>query len=197
MGALAQLPYAPMRTLVIRNIGELCTCDPQRGVAPGVIRNAALLARKGVITFAGPEAELAAHLYDTRSDGEIEELDAAGAAVIPGFVDSHTHLVWLGDRRDEYAMRAAGKTYEEIAAAGGGIRATVRATAAGSVEELTGAARARARRALRHGTTTIEVKSGYGFEVEAEMRQLEAADQLRVDAEVPDIGTPYLAYHAY
>jgi imidazolonepropionase len=185
-----------MATLVIRRIGELCTCDPQHGAAPGVIRNAALVARDGVITFAGPEAELAAHMSDARSDGEIEELDAAGAAVIPGFVDSHTHLVWLGDRSDEYAMRAAGKTYEEIAAAGGGIRATVRATAAGSVEELTGAARARAQRALQHGTTTIEVKSGYGFEVDAEMRQLDAADQLRADPDVPEIVTTYLALHA-
>jgi imidazolonepropionase len=133
------------------------------------------------------------HAQDAR---EIREVDAAGAAVIPGFVDSHTHLVWLGDRSEEYAMRAAGKTYEEIAAAGGGIRATVRATAAGSVEELTGAARARAQRALRHGTTTIEVKSGYAFEVDAEMRQLDAADQLRADPDVPDIVTTYLALHA-
>jgi imidazolonepropionase len=196
MGALARLPYAPMATLVIRGIGELCACDRQRGAAPGVIRNAALVAHDGVLTFAGPEAELAAHMSHVQDAGEITELDAAGAAVIPGFVDSHTHLVWIGDRSEEYAMRAAGKTYEEIAAGGGGIRATVRATAAGTVDELTSAARARARRALRHGTTTIEVKSGYGFEVDAEMRQLYAANELRADPGVPDVVTTYLGLHA-
>jgi imidazolonepropionase len=185
-----------MRTTVIRGIGELCTCDAQRGAAPSVIRNAALVARDGVITFAGPEAELAAHMSSAQDAGATTEVDAAGAAVIPGFVDSHTHLVWLGDRSEEYAMRAAGQTYEEIAAAGGGIRATVRATAAGTVDELAGAARDRARRALRQGTTTIEVKSGYGFDVDAEMRQLDAANQLGADPDVPDIVTTYLGLHA-
>jgi len=185
-----------MTTLVVRGIGELSTCDARRGAAPGVITNAALVARDGVITFVGPEAGLAEHVSHAQSDGEIEEIDAAGAAVIPSFVDSHTHLVWLGDRSDEYAMRAAGATYEEIATSGGGIRATVHATGAGTVEELIRATRARARRALRHGTTTIEVKSGYGLDIDAEMRQLDAARQLGDVDDVPDIVTTYLALHA-
>jgi imidazolonepropionase len=181
-----------VNAVVVRGIGALCTCDPLRGEAPGVIRDAALMARDGVIVYAGPEAQLDRSKVP---DGAVE-IHARGAAVIPGFVDSHTHIVWLGDRGEEYAQRASGASYEEIAAAGGGIRATVRATAAGSVEELAAAAKPRARRMLAHGTTTVEVKSGYGLEHNAEMRQLDAA--LRVDSEsdVPDVVPTYLPLHA-
>jgi imidazolonepropionase len=178
--------------VVVHGIGALCTCDPQRGDSPGVVRDAALVARDGIIVYAGPESGL------DRSDvprGALE-IHARGAAVLPGFVDSHTHIVWLGDRGDEYAQRAAGTTYEEIAASGGGIRATIRATAAGSVEELVTAARERARRMLAGGTTTVEVKSGYGLEYEAEMRQLDAAERLRQWDDLPDIVATYLPLHA-
>jgi imidazolonepropionase len=178
--------------LVVHGIGALCTCDPSLGEAPGVVRDAALVARDGVIVYAGPESEL------ERSDiprGALE-IHARGAAVLPGFVDAHTHIVWLGDRGDEYAQRAAGVSYEEIAASGGGIRATVRATAAGSVEELATAGRERARRMLAGGTTTVEVKSGYGLDHDAEMRQLDAADRLRRWEDLPDAVVTYLALHA-
>jgi imidazolonepropionase len=178
--------------LVVHGIGALCTCDPSLGEAPGVVRDAALVARDGVIVYAGPESEL------ERSDiprGALE-IHARGAAVLPGFVDAHTHIVWLGDRGDEYAQRAAGVSYEEIAASGGGIRATVRATAAGSVEELATAGRERARRMLAGGTTTVEVKSGYGLDHDAEMRQLDAADRLRRWDDLPDAVVTYLALHA-
>jgi imidazolonepropionase len=178
--------------LVVHGIGALCTCDPQAGEAPGVVRDAALVARDGIITYAGPESELG------RSDvpkGALE-IQARGAAVIPGFVDAHTHIVWLGDRGDEYARRAAGESYEAIAAAGGGIRATVRATAAGSVDELTTAARSRALRMLAHGTTTVEVKSGYGLDHDAEMRELDAAVRLGLWDDLPDVVPTYLPLHA-
>jgi imidazolonepropionase len=178
--------------LVVHGIGALCTCDPLAGDAPGVIRDAAIIARDGVISYAGPEATL------DRSDvprGALE-IHARGAAVIPGFVDAHTHIVWLGDRGDEYAQRAAGESYEAIAAAGGGIRATVRATAAGSVDELATAARVRAQRMLAHGTTTVEVKSGYGLEHDAEMRQLDAALRLGIWDDLPDVVPTYLPLHA-
>jgi imidazolonepropionase len=178
--------------LVVHGIGALCTCDPLAGDAPGVVRDAAIIARDGVITYAGPEATL------DRSDVPkvALEIHARGAAVIPGFVDAHTHIVWLGDRGDEYAQRAAGESYEAIAAAGGGIRATVRATAAGSVDELATAARARAQRMLAHGTTTVEVKSGYGLEHDAEMRQLDAAVRLGIWDDLPDVVPTYLPLHA-
>ncbi len=181
-----------MTSVIVRGIGALCTCDPERGDAPGVVYDAALIARDGVITYAGPEKEL------DRSDireGTLE-VHARGAAVIPGFVDAHTHIVWLGDRGDEYARRASGTSYEEIASAGGGIRATVRTTAAGSVEDLTAASRRRALEMLAHGTTTIEVKSGYGLEHEAEMRQLDAALRLRAYPDLPDVVPTYLPLQA-
>ncbi|HVC05129.1 MAG TPA: imidazolonepropionase [Candidatus Acidoferrales bacterium] len=181
-----------MTSVVVRGIGALCTCDPERGDAPGVVPDAALAAHDGVITYAGPESGLdRSHMR-----GGTLEVHARGAAVVPGFVDAHTHIVWLGDRGEEYARRASGTSYEEIAAAGGGIRATVRTTAAGSVEELTATARRRALEMLAHGTTTIEVKSGYGLEHEAEMRQLDAALRLREYPDLPDIVPTYLPLQA-
>jgi imidazolonepropionase len=181
-----------MSSVIVRRIGALCTCDPLRGEAPGVVRDAALVAHDGVIAYAGPEAEL--RTSDVPDDAL--EIDVRGAAVIPGFVDAHTHLIWLGDRGEEYARRASGVSYEEIAASGGGIRATVRATAAVSVDELAGAARARARRMLTHGTTTVEVKSGYGLDHDAEMRELDAANQLGAQTDLPDVVPTYLPLHA-
>jgi imidazolonepropionase len=181
-----------MTSVIVRGIGTLCTCDPERGDPPGVVHDAALMARDGVITYVGPESAL------DRSDireGTLE-VHARGAAVIPGFVDAHTHIVWLGDRGDEYARRASGTSYEEIASAGGGIRATVRTTAAGSIEDLTTAARRRALEMLAHGTTTIEVKSGYGLEHDAEMRQLDAALRLRAYPDLPDVVPTYLPLQA-
>ena len=181
-----------MSDVVVHGIGALCTCDPAIGDAPGVVRDAALVSRDGMIVYAGPESGL------RRSDlprGALE-IHARGAAVVPGFVDAHTHIVWLGDRADEYAQRAAGATYEEIAEAGGGIRATIRATAAGDVDELVVAARERARRMLAGGTTTVEVKSGYGLEYDAEMRQLDAAERLRQWDDLPDVLATYLPLHA-
>jgi imidazolonepropionase len=179
-------------TLVVRNIGELATCDPARGDAPGVLRDAAVAARGALITYVGP----AAGLRGVAIEPDAVEIDAGGMAVIPGFVDAHTHIVWLGDRSDEYARRAGGESYEEIAAQGGGIMATVRATAAGSVEQLVAAAHGRAARMLRSGTTTVEVKSGYGQAHDAEIRQLEAACALAADPDLPSVVTTYLPLHA-
>lgn len=175
--------------LVIRGIGELVTSDPARGDTPGVLTGAAVAARGGLLTYVGPESGLPAQ-------PGVEELDLGGAAVLPGFVDAHTHALWLGDRADEYAARAAGATYEEIARAGGGIAATVRATAKGTLEELVAAARPRLARMALEGTTTAEVKSGYGLQQAAEMRQLQAAARLGRDPRLPEIVATYLPLHA-
>ncbi|HEV7678167.1 MAG TPA: imidazolonepropionase [Candidatus Dormibacteraeota bacterium] len=175
-------------TLVVRNIGELFTGDPVRGV----VHDAAVAAHGATIVYAGPQPGL----RDVAVGPDAVEVDARGMAVVPGFVDAHTHIVWLGDRGDEYARRAEGVSYEDIAAAGGGIMATVRATQAGSVAELVAAARARAARMLRLGTTTVEVKSGYGMKHDAEVRQLEAAAALTADADLPDVVATYLPLHA-
>jgi imidazolonepropionase len=179
-------------TLIVRNIGALVTCDPAHGEAPGVIHDAVLIASGGLLTYAG------------RSDGasfpqlssDVVDIDARGAAVIPGFVDAHTHIAWLGDRSAEYADRSAGVSYEEIGRRGGGIRATVRSTAAGTVDEIRHAAAARARRMVEGGTTTIEVKSGYGLAEDAEMRQLDAAIEVGHEVHLPDVIATYLPLHA-
>jgi imidazolonepropionase len=180
-------------TLVVRGIGELVTCDSSLGLElPGVLRNAAVAAAGDVLVYVGSEDGLRSVVRSP----DCVEVDAGGMAVIPGFVDAHTHIVWLGDRGDEYAQRAGGASYEEIAGRGGGIMSTVRATQRGSVAELTAAARVRAARMLQLGTTTVEVKSGYGLDHDAEMRQLEAARELHADPELPDVVPTYLPLHA-
>jgi imidazolonepropionase len=179
-------------TLIIRNIGALVTCDPRLGESPGVVHDAVLIASGGRLTYAGRSA--GASFPPLAAD--VVDIDAGGAAVIPGFVDAHTHIAWLGDRSDEYAARAAGVTYEQIARDGGGIRSTIRSTAAGTAEEIREAASARARRMLEHGSTTVEVKSGYGLAHEVEMRQLDAAIAVGHDEDLPDVVTTYLPLHA-
>ncbi|MDY0125163.1 MAG: imidazolonepropionase [Anaerolineaceae bacterium] len=103
-----------------------------------------------------------------------ERFDASGMAVVPGFVDPHTHLVWAGDRANEFEMRLQGKTYMEIMAAGGGILATLTATRKASLEELVAQSLERALRAFSYGTTTMEAKTGYGLDLENEFKQLQA-----------------------
>ena len=108
----------------------------------------------------------------------VEVYDAGGRVVMPGFVDAHTHPVFAGTRADEYEMRAGGATYQDIAARGGGIRATVRRTRAATEDELFGEASRRGRWFLRGGTTTVEAKSGYGLSVEDELKMLRVVRRL-------------------
>jgi imidazolonepropionase len=159
--------------LVVRNIGRLVTLAgpaPRLGAAMsdlGIVERAAVVASGGRIAYAGPEAGLPPF-------EAARTLDAGGAAVLPGFVDAHTHLVFAGDRDEEIRQRLAGRTYAEIAAAGGGIVRTVEATRRASVDELAEGLARRLDEMLRQGTTTAEVKSGYGLETAAEVRSLEA-----------------------
>ena len=163
--------------LLVRRIGRLATLAgraPRTGAAMrdlGLRDDAAVAAAGGRIAWVGPDAE-AASAVRVRSAGE--EIDAAGAAVVPGFVDAHTHLAFAGDRDDEIRKRLAGASYQEIAAAGGGIVKTVGATRAASADDLAALVRARLDEMLLCGTTTAEVKSGYGLETAAEIRSLEA-----------------------
>jgi imidazolonepropionase len=153
-----------MSALVVDNIGQLVTNDPTSGEGPlGVVRDAALVAEDGVVVA----VERAG-----RAAGD-EVLDAAGRCVIPGFVDSHTHLVFAGDRAEEFAERMAGRPYEA-----GGIRDTTEATRAASAAALRELAEARRAEALRAGITTIEIKSGYGLDVTTERRLCEIAAEL-------------------
>jgi imidazolonepropionase len=160
----------------VRNIGLLATLrGPTPRVGPhlrdlGVIENAALAASEGRIVWTGGDHELEARVRV--ADDHV--LHAAGAAVVPGFVDAHTHLAFAGNRDDEIVRRLAGASYKDIAAAGGGIVRSVAATRAASVEELAAGIVSRLDEMLACGTTTAEVKSGYGLETGAELRSLEA-----------------------
>jgi len=162
---------------VVRNIGLLATPAgpaPRTGAGLGQLalqEGAAVAAHRGSIVYAGPQAGLAAAV-DPEPGATM--LDAEGAAVVPGFVDAHTHLAFAGDRDEEIRRRLAGASYREIAAAGGGIVRSVEATRKASREELASAVRSRLDEMLLQGTTTAEVKSGYGLELGAELRSLEA-----------------------
>ena len=156
---------------LITNCSQLLTLagGPRRGAALGelaIIPDGAVFIHDGQIREVGPSKVLAA-----RYKGE-ETLDAAGAVVLPGFIDPHTHLVWAGSRAKEFEMRLAGKTYMEILASGGGILSTVNATRQASFNDLVMETRQRALRMFQYGTTTAEVKTGYGLTTGSELAQM-------------------------
>lgn len=147
-------------TTVLDNIGLLVTNDPSVGEGPlGMARDASVVFADGHVLSVGARGQIAD-----------ERIDAEGCCVIPGFVDSHTHLVFAGDRADEFAARMAGQPY-----AAGGIRVSVAATRASSADELWRLAATRRGEARRAGITTVEIKSGYGLDVATEQRCLEVA----------------------
>src|SRR5262245_18951129 len=131
----------------------------------GIINGGAMLIRDGRILQTGARAEI-----ESLIDADCEVIDAAGRVITPGFVDAHTHPVFAGNRADEFEMRAAGKSYQEIAAGGGGIRSTVIKTRAAREDELFAASERYCEWFLRSGTTTVEAKSGYGLTLEDEMK---------------------------
>jgi imidazolonepropionase len=184
------LPSARPATgdLIVTGIGELVTNDPRGGSRLGVIEDAALVIRGGLVTWVGSGGDLPIRYR------ELPELDCDGRAVIPGFVDAHTHLVFAGERSDEFAMRLQGATYLEVQAAGGGIASTVAATRAQSPTELLKEAVDRAGQMLEHGTTTVEIKSGYGLDLPTEVATLEIAAQVG-EALPVDVVTTFLGAH--
>jgi imidazolonepropionase len=174
---------------LLRNIGLLVTNDPERSGLLGVVGGAAVLIDDdGILEWVGSEADLPA-------GRDREEIDAEGSAVLPGFVDAHTHAIFAGDRADEFGRRLRGESYEQIMADGGGIMSTVRATRAASADDLRGSTERRLRRMLETGTTTVEVKSGYGLETGTERRLLEIANDLG-DALPIDMVPTFLGAHA-
>jgi imidazolonepropionase len=161
--------------LLVRDLAQLVSPAgagaPLRGqalAAVDIVEDAYVLCADGRVVSTGRMRELGP------LDGEVEELDGSGHCAVPGLVDCHTHACFAGDRVDEFSLRAAGATYEELHAAGGGILSTVRATRAASEDELAGAARRHAGWMLRAGTTTFEAKSGYGLDRDTELAQLRA-----------------------
>lgn len=159
------------------------------GGAPyGLMRNAAIRILNGRIAWVGAAAG-----RENRS-GE-ERLDLGGRLVTPGLIDCHTHLVYAGNRASEWAMRLAGATYEEIARTGGGIASTVRATREAVDDDLLDAARGRLHALMAEGLTTVEIKSGYGLELETELRMLRVARNLGGTEKV-DVVATFLGAHA-
>ncbi len=186
-----------MGSVIIRNAKTIITCS---GTAPKcgpdqadvrAIAGGSVVATDGRIAFVGTTAECDER-YPAHDGFDI--IDAAGCTVLPGFVDPHTHVVFAGDRRDELRRRLAGATYAEIAASGGGILSTVRATRAASEDELVAATTERLDHMLRCGTTTCEAKSGYGLETDAELKMLRVIQRLDQEHRI-DLVSTFMGAH--
>src|SRR5919198_5565198 len=160
----------PKRPRVGRELSELA-----------IISDGGMLIRDSKIDVVGHSSEI------KNKAGDAEVIDARGKVVLPGFVDAHTHLVFAGNRLDDFERRARGETYEQIAKAGGGIWSTVEKTRAASERGLLAQAKKHANWFLRCGTTTIEAKSGYGLTLDAELKILRVMRQLNL-AHRPDNG---------
>ncbi|HEX9839784.1 MAG TPA: imidazolonepropionase [Anaerolineales bacterium] len=180
--------------MLIHSSSQLLTLQggPQRGKSLGtlgIIQNGAVVVRDEKIVAVGTTAELKASYPNEPT------LDAGNCVLMPGFVDPHTHVIWGGDRADEFEMKMAGKPYLEILAEGGGIISTVKQTRTSSIETLIAQTRPRLLRMFAHGSTTVEAKTGYGLQTATELRLLKAL--LALDDETPlDLAITFLGAHA-
>ena len=183
--------------LLIQNASQLVTCSGfqvKQGRAMSdlnVIKNGAVVIEDGVISAVGTSEDVLAK----RDETEFECIDATGKAVLPGFVDSHTHLIFKGYRAEEFSWRLRGDSYMEIMKRGGGIINTVKATREASLDELIDSGKKRLDSMLSFGVTTVEGKSGYGLDETTEIKQLEAMKALDPIHPVDIVGT-YLGAHA-
>jgi imidazolonepropionase len=157
----------------------------------GLVENGAVACQDGLIVFAGAESDLPAGVYQSA-----EIVDCDGRWITPGLIDCHTHLVYAGDRATEFEQRLAGVSYEEIARNGGGIAATVRATRAADDATLLAESLPRLQSMMAEGVTTVEIKSGYGLDLENERKQLRVARRLGKENPV-DVVTTFLGAHAW
>ncbi|KAF0248588.1 MAG: imidazolonepropionase [bacterium] len=183
-----------MENLVVTNIGQLITLAgvsaPCVGKALGelsVLENAALICRSGLIDWVGK-------LVDLPKLENYDIIDAKKSVVTPGLVDAHTHPVFAGTREQEYELKILGKTYQEIAASGGGIRSTVRCTRAATEEDLLAESREHINLLLSHGTTTVEAKSGYGLSLADELKSLQVIKKINQEGKVELVPT-FLGAH--
>ncbi|MBX7043692.1 MAG: imidazolonepropionase [Ignavibacteria bacterium] len=189
--------------ILIRNASQLVTCAgshlPRAGTTQseiGLICDGSVLISGEKIVFAGTESELTAFLSAEKPEIDIE-YDAENKVVMPGFVDSHTHFVFAGSREDEYEMRLAGKSYQEIADSGGGIWSTVMRVRNSSEDELAIASLRRLEKFLLYGTTTLEGKSGYGLDAGNELKMLRVLNLLsRENPFGMDIVPTFLGAHS-
>jgi imidazolonepropionase len=166
---------------------HLATMDGLPESPLGIIEDGAVAARGGRIAWAGPRADLPGLAIRT--------VDCGGAWILPGLIDCHTHLVFGGNRAAEFEQRLAGASYEQIALAGGGIFSSVRATRAASSKELFDAALPRLEGLMAEGVTTVEIKSGYGLQLESELKMLRVARRLG-ETQPVEVVTSLLAAHA-
>lgn len=185
-----------MTDLIIHSVAQLITVagsTPKRGATQsdlGIVENGALAIRDGLIEAVGTTSEILA-----LAARETVLIDARGSVVLPGFVDAHTHVVFAGDRVNEFDMRVRGASYLELLKAGGGIMNTVRASRAASLEQIIAETRARLDRMLAFGTTTAEAKTGYGLDTSTELKLLQAIYAL--DATQPiDLVPTFIGAHA-
>ncbi len=179
---------------------RLVTCDPGAANAVGalgVIEHAGIVVDGTRIAHVGPREEILTHFpnIEIAADLDRDEIDSP-SLVTPGLVDAHTHSPWVGSRDGEYALRMGGAGYEEIAAQGGGIVASMRAIRAADIAHIEKTLLARTRRMLALGVTTVECKSGYGLDLESERKQLEAVFRVSVAPNAPRLVPTYLALHA-
>jgi imidazolonepropionase len=184
--------------LLIKNIRQLVTVKSsgkpfRRGSEMrdlGIVEHADVLIEDGLFRWIGTSGTLTGTL-----DEDADVLDASEFVALPGFVDAHTHLVFAGSRENEFAMRVEGKTYQEIADAGGGIISTVTATRSVSKKELKKIASKRLDEMMKLGTTTVEIKSGYGLDADSEIKMLEAINELSEEHFMTIVPT-FLGAHA-
>lgn len=182
---------------IIINIGQLTTMQsrnqPKTGSQMkevGLMKSAGIAIKDGRILDLGGAQEIAAKY------SWLERIDAQGRILTPGFVDSHTHPVFVHTREDEFALRLAGKSYVEISQAGGGIRSSITATRAASVDQLVEYSLPRIKRMMALGTTTLEAKSGYGLDTKSELKQLQAIKRLNEVLPI-DIVATFMGAHEF
>lgn len=188
MPATCDLSIANVRQLVTCEPGLACSDDSEARTV-GIIDDGCIAVSAGKIAWVGPQRDFAGSgLKAARS------IDGTGLVAVPGLVDCHSHALFAGSREREYEMRLKGKTYMEIAASGGGIRSTVRAVRQASEEALVEAGLANVRAMVAWGATTVEIKSGYGLSLEAELKMLRAIRRVKAEAPVEVVPT-FLGAH--
>ncbi len=187
----------PTTGLIISNISQLVTCKQgftgckEDEDSLGFLENACVVIEGEKIVWVGKQSDFKAENYHFS-----ETIDASGCTVLPGFIDSHTHAVFAGSRDDEYEMRISGMPYMEIASKGGGITSTVMAVRKASEENLFTLALDRVNSMVKHGTTTLEIKSGYGLTLEDELKMLRVIKRLDESADI-DIVPTFLGAHEF
>lgn len=187
--------------LLIENARQIVTCRTNgKKFSTGknqseivLITNSSIYIEDGIIKWIGKTTKVRGKKSEFRG---AEKIDASGKIVFPGFIDSHTHLVFAGDRANEYAMRMAGKSYEEIAAAGGGIVNTVSAVRKTPKAKLKSLAKQRVWNSISYGVTTLEAKSGYGLDTKNEIKMLEVINELNREMPI-DVYSTFLGAHAF